>query len=235
LGGGIVMSQPVRVRNSIVANNEGDNCDGTMVSHGYNLSSDGSCGFNGAGDLINTDPSIAALADNGGPTRTHALLLNSPAIDGGDPLGCSDYSDQLLAVDQRGLPRTRDGDGDATETCDIGAYELQEPLRSPSPTPSPTAAPTARQTPSVSPTPTSTGTPTPAPIATGAPTGTATPGASANPSVLAAAATPGVGGLPAAGGPPGEGAGFGLVAGAVVLSLVGGCVVWPRRRRVVRK
>lgn len=58
------------------------------------------------------DPLLAPLADNGGPTRTHALRLNSPAIDaGGNPLG--------LAVDQRGRARIS---GLAT---DIGAYELQ--------------------------------------------------------------------------------------------------------------
>src|SRR2546425_7314799 len=35
----------------------------------------------GTGDLINTDPGIAPLANNGGPTLTQALVAGSPALD----------------------------------------------------------------------------------------------------------------------------------------------------------
>ncbi|MCI0537464.1 MAG: PxKF domain-containing protein [Verrucomicrobiales bacterium] len=54
------------------------------------------------------------LADNGGPTFTHALIENSPAIDAGS-------NDQAAgsATDQRGLPRLSNG------TVDIGAFEIQ--------------------------------------------------------------------------------------------------------------
>ena len=50
------------------------------------LSSDngGGC-LTGPGDQINTDPVLGPLQDNGGPTFTHALLPDSPAIDAGDP------------------------------------------------------------------------------------------------------------------------------------------------------
>jgi hypothetical protein len=62
------------------------NSGGTVISLGYNLSSDDSGGFlNGPGDHINADPLLSPLQDNGGPTLTHELLLGSPAIDAGDP------------------------------------------------------------------------------------------------------------------------------------------------------
>jgi hypothetical protein len=61
-GGGIfnVKGSTVVLQNSIVANNTGGNCSGTLSSHGYNLSSDGTCDFDRAGDLNDTDPKIGA-------------------------------------------------------------------------------------------------------------------------------------------------------------------------------
>lgn len=60
------------------------------------------------------DPLVAPLANNGGPTQTHALLSGSPAINtGNNVLG--------LVFDQRGAPNSR-SDGGAP---DIGAYEVQ--------------------------------------------------------------------------------------------------------------
>src|SRR5436190_1834068 len=62
------------------------NSVGTVISLGYNLSSDNGGGYlTGPGDQINTDPLLGPLQDNGGPTFTHALLPNSPAIDTDDP------------------------------------------------------------------------------------------------------------------------------------------------------
>jgi hypothetical protein len=63
----------------------------------------------GAHNLINQDAMLGALADNGGPTPTHALLTGSPAINGG-VAGTATY-------DQRGVPR------DQGNAPDIGAYE----------------------------------------------------------------------------------------------------------------
>src|SRR5439155_6109974 len=55
------------------------NNGGSVVSHGYNLSSDNGDGFlTDATDRIDTDPLLGPLADNGGPTLTHALLPGSP-------------------------------------------------------------------------------------------------------------------------------------------------------------
>jgi hypothetical protein len=63
-------------------------------------------------DTITADPQLAQLADNGGPTRTHALLSGSPAIDQGDDGG--------FATDQRGPGFARVFNGRA----DIGAFEV---------------------------------------------------------------------------------------------------------------
>lgn len=58
---------------------------------------------------------LAPLADNGGPTLTHALVNGSPAVDAGDNTICS----TLLVnnLDQRGMSRLQD------IACDIGAFE----------------------------------------------------------------------------------------------------------------
>ncbi len=60
------------------------------------------------------DPLLGVLANNGGPTLTHALLAGSPAIDHGS-------NRQNLLTDQRGSPSIRMA-GTAT---DIGAFEVQ--------------------------------------------------------------------------------------------------------------
>ena len=63
------------------------------------------------------------LAFNGGATQTHALVPGSPAIDAGDAV-CTDANGNPLLTDQRGKPRTIDGNGDGTARCDIGAFEF---------------------------------------------------------------------------------------------------------------
>jgi hypothetical protein len=128
-GGGIdIEGGTVNLGNTIVAGNfqgaspsttPGD-IDGLVVStSAYNL-----IGTGGAGGLTNgthnnqvgvASPDLGALADNGGPTQTVALLAGSPAIDTGGnaliPIG--------VTTDQLGLPRNVNG------TVDIGAYEYQ--------------------------------------------------------------------------------------------------------------
>ena len=112
----------VTVKNSIVANNSRGNCDSSVISSGYNLSSDNTCNFHEAGDLNNIDPLLGPLQNNGGPTQTQALLDGSPAIDAGNSGGCTDGSGHLLTTDQRGMPRP---DHEDTGGCDMGAYERQ--------------------------------------------------------------------------------------------------------------
>ena len=87
---------------------------------GYNLGGlevpANSCNFVLAGDVI-ANPLLGALANNGGQTRTRALMQGSPAIDV-QVSGCP-------ATDQRGNVRPDDTDGELN--CDIGAYESDYP------------------------------------------------------------------------------------------------------------
>jgi hypothetical protein len=125
---------------------------GRATSLGYNLSSDDGGGvLTGTGDLINTDPMLGPLQDNGGPTFTHALLPGSPAIDAGDPAFTSPPF-----FDQRGNPFDRV----IGSLIDIGSFEVQ---LGGTPTPTPTSTPTATATGTASPTPTATARPTPTP------------------------------------------------------------------------
>jgi predicted outer membrane repeat protein len=123
-GGGIYTLAGVstRIGDSIVAGNASGNCGGLLTSLGYNLSSDATCDFGATGDVSNTDPRLGPLQNNGGPTPTMALRSGSPAIDAGDPAGCTDGHGHLLTTDQRGAPRP---DPEDTGGCDMGAYEHQ--------------------------------------------------------------------------------------------------------------
>jgi parallel beta-helix repeat protein len=118
-GLGIDRAVAARLINTIVANNGSGDCDWPEVqSLGHNLDGDGSCGLDPLlGDLVAVDPLLGSLRNNGGKTRTHALLEGSPAIDAGPP-GCGG-----LTIDQRGYPRPFDGNGDEAAVCDVGAYE----------------------------------------------------------------------------------------------------------------
>src|SRR5262245_46970822 len=130
-GGGVFVAAggTANVRNSIIAGNlvdltgTGPDLSGAFTSGGHNLIGDGT----GAtvftdvtrGDQVGTaadpiDPRLGPLADNGGPTLTHALLPDSPALDHGDATG-------LPATDQRGGTFRRSF-GSAP---DIGAFEAQ--------------------------------------------------------------------------------------------------------------
>ncbi len=83
----------------------------TLTADHNNLFTDATC-FAGATDLVVADAGLGPLADNGGPTLTHALLAGSPAIEAADNAVCP-------ATDQRGVARPQGA------TCDIGAYEAQ--------------------------------------------------------------------------------------------------------------
>ena len=101
---------------------------------------------------------LGALADNTGPTMTHALPPGSPAIDRGASAAC--LADPIGGTDQRGQPRNADGNGaGGANECDAGAYEYQ--AGGPVDTPTPTTTPTATATVEVTPTATATDGPTP--------------------------------------------------------------------------
>jgi hypothetical protein len=105
------------LKNTIVANSpsaSGGSCYryGIITDGGYNLDSDNTCFFGTNNfSLSGVDPMLGPLADNGGPTKTHALLAGSPAIDKGNSFGAT--------TDQRGAARPQ---GTAS---DIGSFESE--------------------------------------------------------------------------------------------------------------
>jgi hypothetical protein len=148
VGGGINGFEPTRTDSSIIALNSALTGPdfaggGGLQSTGYNIVG------NNADAIINSqptdqigtpaapiDPLLRPLADNGGPTLTHALQPGSPAINRGDPAA--------PPRDQRGYSRLG--------VPDVGAFEFNG--IPPTPTPTPTPRP-----PTPTPTPTSTATP----------------------------------------------------------------------------
>jgi len=105
------------VGSSIVTGSAASHCAGMVTSGDFNVDSNGTCGIAGPNDRSNVDPQLGPLADNGGPTLTHLPAASSPAIDGGNPVGCP-------AADQRGQTRPTDGNGDGSAVCDAGAVEF---------------------------------------------------------------------------------------------------------------
>ena len=116
-GGGFAnpaSSNRVLLQNTIVADNAAGTAavelSGFYKSDGNNiiesLTGAGVMRQLGIGDQF-VDPMLGPLADNGGPTFTHALLAGSPAIDAGDT---------DLVTDQRGEPRV--------DPDDVGAYDF---------------------------------------------------------------------------------------------------------------
>jgi len=136
--GAIWSNDKATLRNTLLGDNLPTSCFGEITSQGHNLDSGNSCSFRTEGDLVNVNPRMGPLADNGGATWTQSIRAGSPAIDAGDPLGCTAPDDTLLTTDQRGFDRPVDGNGDGVKRCDIGAYEFQpEGLATPTPTPTP--------------------------------------------------------------------------------------------------
>ena len=97
------------------------------MSNGFNLVFPGAeCSFSvSRNDLVNQDPKLGPLQDNGGPTPTMALLPGSAAIDAGNSATPHDgRSGRCESSDQRLCGRA-DSDLNGSQVCDIGAYEVQ--------------------------------------------------------------------------------------------------------------
>jgi hypothetical protein len=113
-GGGIWNKGEVVSSNSLFD----DDCrnDGSMTSNGYNIESPGdTCGFDQGtdqADVTAEELNLGELADNGGPTMTHAITTDSAAFNAGT---CE------LDTDQRGQPRPETGG----TMCDVGSVEVQ--------------------------------------------------------------------------------------------------------------
>jgi hypothetical protein len=105
--------------NSIVAGNSGDQCilapfgagPVALTSAGGNVFGDASCAT-AADDAQAADVGLGPLADNGGPTSTHALLAGSAAIDAA-------LAAQAPDTDQRGVARPQGAGPDS------GAFERE--------------------------------------------------------------------------------------------------------------
>ncbi len=129
-GGGLYLraesNNDVVLDNTIIANNAVTQCslNGGSVGAAGSLISDSTCGSVWGGNLVGVDPKLGPLKYNGGSTFTHALKKGSPAIDAGDPGLCEE-------IDQRGVSRSIDGNGDGTANCDIGAFEYHKALKKP--------------------------------------------------------------------------------------------------------
>ena len=107
----IEVAGPVVVTNTIF---DGA-CSGELVtSFGGNVEGPGdTCGLTDPTDQTSVPNLLLGdLGDNGGPTKTHALLPGSAAIDAG--VDCPPPE-----IDQRGLARPQGG------SCDAGAYEAE--------------------------------------------------------------------------------------------------------------
>ncbi len=137
-GGGIVnrSASGVNLKNSIVAGNlhtGGGELDlaGIFNGNNNNLIGDlaGAQGTVGTGtDIVNPNPKLGPLQNNGGLTLTHALLAGSPAINAGNnAVIAADTEDidrdgdktEQIPFDQRGLARV------SGTKVDIGAFEVQ--------------------------------------------------------------------------------------------------------------
>lgn len=118
----------ISLGNSIVVGNQLEQQDynlGTVQSLGYNLV--GSSGTIPYDWLLPSDRveslaylQLGPLQNNGGPTKTHALLPGSHAIDAANPTS-------FPSTDQRGVNRPLDGNGDGNLAPDIGAFERSSP------------------------------------------------------------------------------------------------------------
>ncbi|MEO5560697.1 MAG: right-handed parallel beta-helix repeat-containing protein [Dokdonella sp.] len=112
----------VFLSNTIVSGNgpgsSADDCSAAVSVGGGNIIGDSAhCHFDAQpSDQFDVNPDLAALADNGGFTRTQ--LAGAAAVDHAQSPACT-------STDQRGQPRPVDGDGDGVVACDVGAVEMQ--------------------------------------------------------------------------------------------------------------
>ncbi len=118
----------ISASNSLIANSIVGGqilCDRTLDvgTSTNNLATDASCG---TGSLVGGAPAaygdlmLQLLSDNGGPTRTRAILAGSLAVDAAHHPSCS--MPAVNGMDQRAAPRP----GLNSSACDVGAFELQQ-------------------------------------------------------------------------------------------------------------
>ena len=130
-GGGVKSTSiSFNLANSILAGNvssgqQGPDCDGVVVSGGYNLIQDADqCTLDGnlTGNLVGVDPTLDALQQSNG-AYIHEPLPGSPAIDAGNPAEPGGLFPACAAVDQLGHARP------VSPYCDIGAVETAKTMQ----------------------------------------------------------------------------------------------------------
>jgi uncharacterized repeat protein (TIGR01451 family)/CSLREA domain-containing protein len=148
LGGGIHSRGTLSLVSTTIAKNQGEGillrggtstvansliaggctiAQGTQTSLGHNLSDQPGCLFDQSSDVLVgfgtafTNVLEPELRDNGGPTRTHALIARGHAVDAGRcPAETTDQRGFARPIDDPTVPNVNDA-------CDIGAYEAQGP------------------------------------------------------------------------------------------------------------
>lgn len=110
----------ISLQNSILGGNSAD-CEGAAIYGMYNLiQNDSGCTMlTPSNNLLGVSPALGPLRYNDGPTPTMMPLPGSPAINAGNPAGCTDQNGTPLTQDQRALPRP------SGSFCDVGAVEVQ--------------------------------------------------------------------------------------------------------------
>jgi hypothetical protein len=123
-GGDAVLNTTSTIYNAGASGGTIFNLAFSSFSSSYNLASDNAnSNLTGPGDIVNTNPQLGPLQNNGGSTATHALGENSPAREHGDPNFDPNAFNPPMTFDQRGsgFPRV-------LNRLDIGAYELPAPI-----------------------------------------------------------------------------------------------------------
>ena len=107
-GGTITLGSSV-LSNNTATRHGGHDIENVSISTGYNIISSTDYGSFSPhmDDITGVDPQLLPLANNGGPTETHALSPTSPAVDAG--------ATTTVASDQRGFLRDANPDSGAFE------------------------------------------------------------------------------------------------------------------------
>lgn len=111
----IVLDQTIAGDNTAATDNDlGNDANGSYDVRYSLIESPGAATLNdGGGNVLNQDPQLGPLQNNGGPTETHLPANTSPAVNAGDPAFTPPPT-----TDQRSLPRVSDG------RIDIGSVEI---------------------------------------------------------------------------------------------------------------
>jgi CSLREA domain-containing protein len=146
MGGGVYLDGEATFifKNTIIAGNRDlsqgvsatnhPDCYGALTSQGYNLVGKvnaAGCSINGDLKGVQTgslspglDARLSKLTLGGYATYHHPLLVFGPAVDRGNPVGCTDFNGVMLLTDQRGEPRVYGKNINGyIPRCDLGAVE----------------------------------------------------------------------------------------------------------------